>query len=271
MKNYTRTKDFKNKWNFFYKIITRVSKDIKNKNIDIYTYSLYDRSLYLYDAYVLIEKTNNISAMTILLRSLYEIKIKASKLQDNKDDEISHTNAELQKEFQFFLKKIEKGTSYSSQILWKIFKDIKYNFHTKDGNNRFKRRTIKDNADKTDLGFDYEISYWLSSLFIHSHPLSLMIEHKDSYPKSEIVNYLSHISTDIDLLNINLLGTMLWITQYLFTDILSKETKEMIKNLWDINRKIIEEKYNIKWEIDKNIPIGTLKIGDINLKRPQRK
>jgi hypothetical protein len=85
MKNYTRTKDFKNKWNFFYKIITRVSKDIKNKNIDIYTYSLYDRSLYLYDAYVLIEKTNNISAMTILLRSLYEIKIKASKLQDNKD------------------------------------------------------------------------------------------------------------------------------------------------------------------------------------------
>jgi len=145
-------------------------------------------------------------------------------------------------------------------------------FSTKDGNNTFKRRTIKDNADNADLGFDYELLYWLFSLFVHSHPLSLIIEQKEKYPKNEIIEFLSDISRDADLLNVNTLGTMLWITTYLFGDILSNKTKQSIDILWGFNRRVIEEKYNIEWKIDKKIKLGSMRIGnEILLKRKQRK
>ena len=108
MQKYKKTKDFNTEWNLFYKIIKQVNIDMQDKNIDTYSYALYDRALYIYDAYVDIEKNNNISVMTILLRSLFEIKIKASKLQDNKDEELSNTNVECKKEMENFLKKIEK-------------------------------------------------------------------------------------------------------------------------------------------------------------------
>jgi len=274
MKKYKRTRKFDNEWSLFYKIIKQIGIDMKKSrdSIDTYTYSLYDRSLYIYDSYVLIEKTNNVSVMTILLRSLYEIKIKASKLQDNKELELSNTNVELKKEMEKFLKKIEKGTSFSSQIMWSVLKDKPYRFRTKDGNNSFKRRTIKDNADDADLGFDYEISYWLYSLFVHAHPLSLMIEQKEKYPECEIIEYLSHITTDVDLLNLNFLGTILWITTYLFEDVLSKETRTNIKKLQENNITIMEKKFSIEIKIDKNIKLGTMQIGDdILLRRKQRK
>ena len=272
MQKYKKTKDFNTEWNLFYKIIKQVNIDMQDKNIDTYSYALYDRALYIYDAYVDIEKNNNISVMTILLRSLFEIKIKASKLQDNKDEELSNTNVECKKEMENFLKKIEKGTSFSSQIAWMIFKNKKFTFSTKDGNNTFKRRTIKDNADNADLGFDYELLYWLFSLFVHSHPLSLIIEQKEKYPKNEIIEFLSDISRDADLLNVNTLGTMLWITTYLFGDILSNKTKQSIDILWEFNRRVIEEKYNIEWKIDKKIKLGSMRIGnEILLKRKQRK
>lgn len=88
MQKYIRTIDFSDKWKEVYKIISSIGKDLNQNSIDKYSYSLYDRALYIFDAHVAIEQTNNVSASNILLRSLYEIKVKASKYQDDRSLEI---------------------------------------------------------------------------------------------------------------------------------------------------------------------------------------
>lgn len=275
MQKYKRTINFDKEWKSFYKIIKQINIDVKNNSIDTYSYSLYDRTLYLLDAYIQIEKTNNISVMTILLRCLFEIKIKASNIQDDKNKEISNINIEIKQELEKFLIKIKNGDSYTSQILSDLLKDKEFNFTTKDGKETLKRRTIRDRAKDADLEFDYEILYWISSLFIHSHPLSLFIEQKEKYPNNEIIDVLSYLIQDIDLLNINFLTTILWISTYLFEDIFSKTTKQEIDNLWDISRKLLIKKSNLKWEIDENINLGEMQIitkeKTVILKRNQSK
>lgn len=276
MQKYIRTIDFSDKWKEVSKIIKSIGKDLNNNSIDKYSYSLYDRALYIFDAYVIIEQTNNTSVSNILLRSLYEIKVKASKYQDDRNLEIKSTNAQIKNEIERFLKKIEKGQSFTSQILWKHLKDKKFELQVNSGDAEYKRKTIKKNFEEADLGFDYEILYWLTSLFIHTNPLSLVIEHKEQYPKNEIFEILSDISQDMDILNIQILGTLLWITKYLFEEILSKETNDLIDSLWSSKREIISKKYSIEWKVDPNLEIGTMKAvtneaEEIILKREQRK
>lgn len=276
MQKYIRTIDFSDKWKEVYKIIESIGKDLKQNSIDKYCYSLYDRTLYVFDAYVSIEQTNNTSVSNILLRSLYEIKVKASKYQDDRNLEIKNTNAQIKNEIERFLKKIEKGQSFTSQILWKHLKDKKFEFQVDSESAEFKRKTIKKNFEEADLGFDYDILYWLTSLFIHTNPLSLVIEHKEQYPKNEIFDILSVISRDMDMINIQVLGTLLWITKYLFEEILSKETNDLIDNLWASKRELISKKYGIEWKVDPNVEIGTMKAvtddgKEMILKRKQKK
>jgi hypothetical protein len=200
----------------------------------------------------------------------------ASKYQDNKNLEIKNTNTQIKKEVERFLEKIEKGQSLTSQILWKHLKDKKFEFQVNSDSVEYKRKTIKKNFEEADLGFDYDVLYWLTSLFIHTNPLSLVIEHKEQYPKNEIFEILSAISRDMDIINIQILGTLLWITKYLFEEIFSEETNELIDNLWTSKREIISKKYDIEWKIDPNLEIGTMKVvsddrKEMILKRKQRK
>lgn len=276
MQKYIRTIDFSDKWKEVYKIIKSIGKDLNSNSIDKYSYSLYDRALYIFDAHVAIEQTNNTSVSNILLRSLYEIKVKASKYQDDRNLEIKNTNSQIKNEIERFLKKIEKGQSFTSQTLWKHLKDKKFKFQVNSEGLEYKRKTIKKNFEEADLGFDYDILYWLTSLFIHTNPLSLVIEHKEQYPPSEIFEILSTISRDMDMINIQVLGTLLWITEYLFEEILSKETNDMIDNLWTSIRELISKKYDIEWKVDPNLETGTMKAVTNNgkemiLKRKQRK
>lgn len=276
MQKHIRTIDFSDKWKEVYKIIKSIGKDLSNNSIDKYSYSLYDRALYIFDAHVTIEQTNNTSVSNILLRSLYEIKVKASKYQDDRNLEIKNTNAQIKKEIERFLEKIEKGQSFTSQIFWKHLKDKKFEFQVSSGNIEHKRKTIKKEFEEADLGFDYDILYWLTSLFIHTNPLSLVIEHKEQYPQNEIFEILSTISRDMDIINIQVLGTLLWITKYLFGEILSEETNDLIDNLWTSKRELISKKYSIEWKVDLNLEIGTMKVvtndgKEMILKRKQRK
>jgi len=214
MQNVKRTTDFDEIWSKFYQIIKLIGKDIQDKSIDVYCYSLYDRALYIFDAHVAIEKTNNISAIAILLRPLYEIKIKASKYQDDKASEIKTANNDINKEIERFRKKVDNGDSVTFQLIRKYFKEnlseIKLSIDSEE-----KRTTIKSNSEKADLAFDYETLYWITSLFTHSHPLSLVLEHKDQFDQNIIFKILDTMIRDMDLMNIHVLGTMLWITNFL--------------------------------------------------------
>lgn len=277
MQQFTRTSEFSELWSDFYKIIKSVSIDLKENSIEIYSYSLYDRALFIFDAYVLIEKTNNVAALHILLRSLYEIKVKASKYEDDRGNEINITNINLKNEIENFLKKIEKGESFTSQVLWMGLKNKKYEIKINSSvASDNKRNTIKKDFENADLGFDYEILYWLTSLFVHTSPLSLAIEQKSNYPENEIFDTLSSIVRDIDMLNINVLGTVLWITKYLFSEILSRNTNELIDKIWESMRSIISQKYRLKWTVDSNVELGSIKFittdgEEFILTRPQRK
>jgi len=276
MQKYIRTIDFSEQWKKVYKIIKLIGKDLNESSIDHYSYSLYDRALFIFDAYVAIEKTNNVSVSNILLRSLYEIKVKASKYQDNKNLEIQNTNVQLKVEIERFLDKIEKGESFSSQILWENLKDKKFDIKINSEKIEYKRKTIRKNFEEADLGFDYEILYWLTSLFIHTNPLSLAIEHKEQYPENKIFDILSTLVRDMDLVNFQVLGTLLWITRYLFDEILSEDTNDLIEKLWASKRELISKKYGFEWHTDPNVKIGTMKIVNADgketlLKRQQRK
>ena len=276
MKKFIKEADFSTNWKEIYALIKLIGIDITNNEIDKYAYSLYDRALYIYDSYVLIEKTNNVSVCHILMRSLYEIKVKSSKYQDDKDLEIHNSNIEIKREIKRFLKKVEEGKSFTAQILRKTLntRDIKVEVAPKESLN--KRKTIKSNFDDGDLSFDYEILYWINSLFVHSNSLSLAIEHKESYPENKIFNTLSGITRNMDMLNLSTIGTLLWITTYLFEEILSDETTNLINELWKKNINTLFKNQNINWEIDSNIGLGTMKIINedgitTELKRQQRK
>lgn len=274
MQNVKRTTDFDEIWSKFYQIIKLIAKDIHGKSIDVYCYSLYDRAIYIFDAHVAIEKTNNISAIAILLRSLYEIKIKASKYQDDKASEMKTANNDINKEIERFKKKVDSGESVTFQLIRKYFQEylseIKISIDSEE-----KRTTIKSNSEKADLAFDYETLYWITSLFTHSHPLSLVLEHKNQFDQNIIFKILDPFIRDMDLMNIHVLGTMLWITKYLYEDYFSQETKEKTDNLWAESREIISNKYNFEWKIDPSVEIGTFKYtndeGAFEIKRKQRK
>lgn len=275
MQKFKRTIDFTETWSSFYEMTKSLGEDLKGKSVDKYRYTLYDRALYIFDAHVIIEKKNNLSVIMILLRSLYEIKIKASKYQDDRNSEIEEANLEIKKEIEKFLERVEKGKSITFQILKEHLKDKKFEIKIKEERTN-KRKTLRDNAEQADLGFDYETLYWLTSLFIHTHPLSLVIEHKEQYPENEIFQILDNLLRDVDLMNINVLGTMLWITTYLYEDIISSQTKKKIDGLWEISRELLSKKYEFNWIVDPNVELGTFRFmtdnGEtIEFKRKQRK
>jgi len=271
MQKFYRQLNFEAEWKTFYKIIKLINKDIKSSSIDKYAYSLYDRALYIFDAYVLIEKSNNASVQNILLRNLYEIKVKSAKYKKDRDTEIGKSNTKIKTEIEFFLKKIKTGKSFTSQILWERLKERNFQIVAINEIPNRQRKTIKNEFEDAGLGFDYEILYWLTSLFTHTNPLSLLIEQKEQYPQNEIIDILANISRDIDLLNINFLGTVLWITKYLFETEMSSQTLDEIEKLWEINRKKVSKKYNIDWKTSDNKKENEMTIefdeNKINLKR----
>lgn len=276
MQKYQKTINFEKVWQAFYQIIKQIGVDMKNHPIDTYAYTLYDRALYLFDAYVAIEKTTNLSVCFILGRCLFEIKIKASQYQDDKNEAIANVEAEIKQEIERFLQKVRDGESFSAQALQHILKNRDFEIKTKSGREKVNRKTIKSRASEADLDFDYEIIYWLESLFVHSHPLSLMIEHKEAYNENVILNILAQVARDIDLLNTQVLSTMLWITRYLYENILSDFTQSQINELEKMSQDLFAQKFGAKWEVDEDVKLGTMKIineqgEEIEFSRKQRK
>jgi len=261
--------DFKSIWKLLYELKSGISNDIKDKSIDFYCYSLFDRALSILDAYVLLEEQKNIPVKHILLRCLYELKIKSSIYQDDSKAAIHEANVEIKREGEYFLKLVREGTSFLPQIL-RQFISTHVTINIPEGI-EIKKKTIKKKAEEADLYFDYELLYWLDSLYIHSNPLALMLDHLyNSNKESEILKALNILANDKSLISLNFANTMAWISHYLYADKMSESTKIIYERTTQELRNKFPSNLSFKGKLgEMNIKFPNME--ELNLKRNQRK
>jgi hypothetical protein len=265
--------DFDQIWKELYIWTKMLTQELSKNSIslDKYSYWLYDRSLHLLDAFIPVHQQANTPVQMILIRTLFEIKVKASAYQDDPNKAINKANKSIVDDSKSFIRLAKKSNSFTSQIIRSQIDLDKVSI----GKPEKRTETVKIAANEADLSFDYEIFYWLTSMFVHSAPLSFVILDNEAQ-KSEIWNTLKLLSTNNKLNSLIFIGNLLWITEYLFDHILPQNCKDFLSHLRDMEKALYKQLMDMEISSDSNIPIGEILYitedgKELRLKRNQRK
>src|SRR5262245_50716410 len=111
--------EFDQIWKDLYSWTKMLTHELTTNNIklDKYSYWLYDRALYLLDAFIPVHQQANTPVQMILIRALFEIKVKASSYQDDPGRSINKANKSIVDDVKNFVKIAKKGNSFTSQII----------------------------------------------------------------------------------------------------------------------------------------------------------
>jgi len=218
----------------------------------------------------------NFPACTILDRALMELKFRASWLsEDNSSARLDEYASTIELECQVLIRKMKEGKSLSAQILNDLFgSSISETWQP----NRTRRSSVFQLAEEADLAFDYDIPYWAESLYVHTHPLS-MVMHRPATQSSNapfadaIVEIASGKAIPFQLYG-GVPSTFAWVLDYISIPFPHAVSKVEINDL----RKLINETMNKAtggmWATNSDVQPGSLTIksneGKKVFKRRQR-
>jgi hypothetical protein len=266
--------DFAQIWKDLYIWTKMLTRELSTNNIklDKYSYWLYDRTLYLLDAFIPVHQQDNTAVQMILIRALFEIKVKASSYNDDPGKAVNKANKAIVDDVKNFIKIAKKGDSFTAQI---IRSQVNLD-HVSIGKPEKRPETIKAAADDADLSFDYELFYWLTSMFVHSAPLSFLILDVEDSKQIEIFTILGELASNNKLNSLIFIGNLLWVTEYLFGQILPPNCQDFLSYLRRSEKELYKQIIGLELRSDPNIPIGeilytTTDGKEIRLKRRQRK
>lgn len=204
----------------------------------------------------------NFAASTVLDRALLELKFRASWLSEKPQKKrLSDFASMVEAENSILIRKMKEGKSLSAQILNHLFGDKAVAESNRDGK---ARSSVFRLAEEADLAFDYDIPYWLESLYVHSHPLSmLMFRPKLPFQRNPLTDAAIEIASE-EVVSFQLYGgtpsTFAWILDYVLMCYVHPVGLDGVNELF----KSIEETMSIvtggMWKMSDDVPPGSLTV-----------
>lgn len=207
----------------------------------------------------------------ILGRALMEIEIIMKwLLKEGGNARLESYIAAINEEKKRLRRKMSSGVSVSAQILSELIGealDAEIDADSDDRNNtgqnkRWPPISIRDMSKEVDMERNYDIVYWLQSIFTHSHPLSVIESHPPEF--GHLLCHMFTCEASSGLPRATALTGMPMVILHVFATAdtaLQLGLGSDIEHAWELVRSsVMNEEKGVQWVPSNDIPVGDVRV-----------
>jgi hypothetical protein len=193
-------------------------------------------------------------------RALMEIEITMKwLLHKDRNERISYYATTIDAEKHRLARKMSAGVSVSAQVMNDLIgPELRDELRHKSNRNPWPKIPIREMAKEVDMDRNYDVAYWLTSIFAHAHPLSIVEAHPPD--QDHLLCPLFTCEADSGLPRGYALTAIPMASLHLFStasEALALGLNDDISHVWQLLHDFgVNEDEGIPWVPRDNVPLG---------------